>query len=71
MGVYVHSSKYQTEDVIEQHRLLTHVAQWFDEDVLRMIMREKLTPIKATNLRLADVKIESDSMIGKMVLEGW
>ena len=57
--------------MIEQHRLLTHVAQWFDEDMLRMIMREKLTPIKATNLRLADVKIESDSMIGKMVLEGW
>lgn len=64
-------AKYQTEDMIEQHRLLARVAQWFDEGILREIMREKLTPICAANLRLAHAKIESGSMIGKMVLEGW
>lgn len=64
-------AKYQTEDMIEQHRLLARIAQWFDEGMLRMIMREKLTPINAANLRLAHSKIESGSMIGKMVLEGW
>jgi hypothetical protein len=63
--------KYQTEDMIEQHRLLTRVAQWFNEGILREIMREKLTPICAANLRLAHAKIKSGSMIGKMVLEGW
>ncbi|HSE58783.1 MAG TPA: zinc-binding dehydrogenase [Nitrospiraceae bacterium] len=56
--------------IIEQHRLLARIAQWFDEGILRMIMREGLTPIDAANLRLAHSKIESGSMIGKMVLEG-
>ena len=34
-------------------------------------MREKLSPINAANLRKAHEKLESGTMIGKLVLEGW
>jgi NADPH:quinone reductase len=63
--------RFQTPDMIEQHRLLNQVADWLDEGKLRGTLRETLSPINAANLRKAHEKLESGTMIGKLVLRGW
>ncbi len=63
--------RWQTADMIEQHRLLCRVADLLDEGRLRGTLRETLSPINAANLRAAHARIESGTMIGKLVLKGW
>jgi NADPH:quinone reductase-like Zn-dependent oxidoreductase len=63
--------RYKTADMIEQHRLLNQVAEWLDAGKLRGTLRETLSPISAENLRKAHDKLESGTMIGKLVLKGW
>jgi len=63
--------RFQTPDMIEQHRLLNQVADWLEQGKLRCTMRETLSPINAQNLRKAHEKLESGTMIGKLVLKGW
>jgi len=63
--------RFQTADMIEQHRLLDQVADWLDSGRLRGTLRETLAPIDADNLRKAHAKLESGTMIGKLVLAGW
>jgi zinc-binding alcohol dehydrogenase family protein len=64
-------SKYQTADMIEQHRLLDRIAEWIDRGTLKGILRETLQPINAQNLKKAHAKLESGTMIGKLVVKGW
>ena len=64
-------SKYQTDDMIEQHRLLNRVADWIDGGKLASIHRETMRPINAANLKKAHARLESGTMIGKLVLAGW
>jgi NADPH2:quinone reductase len=63
--------RFKTPDMIEQHRLLIQVADWLDAGKLRGTLRETLSPINAANLRKAHDKLESGTMIGKLVLTGW
>lgn len=63
--------KYQTDDMIEQHRLLNRAADWIDSKKLKSILRETMKPINAANLRKAHARLESGTMIGKLVLSGW
>ena len=63
--------RFKTADMIEQHKLLNQVSAWLDEGKLRGTMKEKLSPINAANLRQAHQKLESGTMIGKVVLQGW
>ncbi len=63
--------RFKTPDMIEQHRLLNQVADWLDAGKLRGTLKETLTPINAANLRKAHDKLESGTMIGKLVLKGW
>jgi NADPH2:quinone reductase len=62
---------HQTPDMIEQHRLLTRVAQWVDAGQVRTTLQKVLRPINAANLRAAHAQVESGTTIGKVVLEGW
>jgi zinc-binding alcohol dehydrogenase family protein len=62
---------FQTADMEEQHRNLKQVAEWLDTGKLKATLTEKLTPISAANLRAAHAKLESGTMVGKLVLEGW
>lgn len=62
-------SIYNTEDILEQHRLLNRLAELIDEGKIRTAVTEKLFPINAANLKLAHAKIESGKTIGKIVLE--
>lgn len=63
--------RFQTPDMIEQHKLLNQVADWLDAGKLRGTLKETLSPINAANLRKAHEKVESGTMIGKLVLKGW
>jgi NADPH:quinone reductase len=64
-------AKYQTADMIEQHKLLDRIAGWIDRGTIKGILRETLQPINADNLRKAHARLESGTMIGKLVLKGW
>jgi NADPH:quinone reductase len=64
-------SKYQTQDMIEQQKLLDRIANWIERDVLKGILRETLHPINAENLKRAHAMLASGTMIGKLALRGW
>lgn len=64
-------SMHQTPDMIEQHRLLSFVADEVDAGRLSTTMSEVLTPINAANLRRAHGLIETGRAKGKIVLEGF
>ena len=64
-------SMYETEDMIEQHYLLTQIAEWVDRQKIQSTLTETISPINAANLRTAHEKIEAGRMIGKLVLTGW
>jgi len=63
--------RFKTADMIEQHKLLNQVAEWLDSGKLRGTLKETLSPINAANLRKAHERLESGTMIGKLVLKGW
>jgi len=63
--------RFQTADMIEQHKLLNTVAEWLDAGKLRGTLKQTLSPINAANLRKAHAQLESGTMIGKLVLKGW
>jgi NADPH:quinone reductase len=62
---------HQTPDMIEQHRLLSFVAQEIDAGRIRTTVSEVLRPINAANLRQAHALVESGRARGKIVLEGY
>jgi len=62
---------HQTPDMIEQHRLLSHVADEIDAGHIRTTLSEVLTPINAENMRKAHSMIEAGTAKGKIVLEGF
>jgi NADPH:quinone reductase-like Zn-dependent oxidoreductase len=53
-----------------QHDLLNEVGRMLDEGMLKTTMTESFGPLTTENLRKAHGKIESGSMIGKLVLSG-
>jgi zinc-binding alcohol dehydrogenase family protein len=63
--------RFKTPDMIEQHRLLTRVAELIDAQKIRGTLRETLRPINAANMRAAHAKLESGTTIGKLVVAGW
>lgn len=62
-------SMFQTEDMIEQHRLLNEVADLIDNQAIKTTLNKRLTPINAENLREAHSLLERGTTIGKIVLE--
>jgi len=62
---------FQTPDMIEQHKLLTHVAELIDGGKIRTTLDTVLGPITSENLRKAHEIIESNRARGKIVLEGF
>lgn len=64
-------SMFGTTDMIEQHRLLTTVAQMVEAGVLKSTVTERFGTINAVNLRRAHQLIESGRARGKIVLSGF
>jgi hypothetical protein len=61
-------SLFQTPDMQAQHDLLNEAGDLLDKEILKTTMTENYGPLTASNLRKAHGKIESGSMIGKLVL---
>ncbi|PZP24912.1 zinc-binding alcohol dehydrogenase family protein [Pseudomonas kuykendallii] len=64
-------SLFQTDDMIEQHKLLERVSGLLDSGVLRTTVGEHFGRIDAANLRRAHALLESNRSVGKIVLEGF
>jgi NADPH2:quinone reductase len=64
-------SSFGLPSMIEQHKLLSQVADLVDRGILRTTLKQVLSPIDAANLRKAHAQLESGTTIGKLVLEGW
>ena len=62
-------SMHQTLDMIEQHKLLTWVAEEIDAGRIRTTVSEILSPINAANLREAHRLVETGKAKGKIVVE--
>lgn len=62
---------WQTADMIEQHKLLNHVAELVDAKKIRTTLSEVLGTISAANLKKAHAMIESNHTRGKLVLSGF
>lgn len=62
---------FKTPDMVEQHKLLSFIADEIDAGRLRTTLSEILSPINAANLREAHRRIETGAARGKIVLEGF
>ncbi|WP_125681196.1 zinc-binding alcohol dehydrogenase family protein [Levilactobacillus yonginensis] len=61
-------SYFETPDMISQHQILERVAQLLDAGTLVSTLNKTLTPINAANMRAAHALVETNRMIGKVVL---
>lgn len=64
-------STFQTEDMVEQHRILEQISRLVDEGLIHTTLGQTAGRITAENLRNAHAAIESNKSIGKIVLEGF
>ncbi|AKI00340.1 zinc-binding alcohol dehydrogenase family protein [Hoeflea sp. IMCC20628] len=64
-------SMHQTPDMIEQHNLLSYVADEIDAGRIRTTLDTVLSPINAENMRKAHALIETGTAKGKVVVEGF
>ncbi|WP_213775780.1 zinc-binding alcohol dehydrogenase family protein [Bradyrhizobium sp. dw_78] len=64
-------SMFHTPDMIQQHRLLTSVAELVDVGVLRTTLMTKLGPMSAATIAHGHSLAESGRSIGKIVLSGF
>lgn len=64
-------SMFNTWDVQKQHELLTKVAELVDSGVLKTTFGDNYGTINAKNLKRAHTHIESNTAVGKIVLEGF
>lgn len=64
-------SMFHTPDMIEQHRLLTDVANMIDAGEIKTTVAYHLGTITAEHVRHAHQMLENQQAHGKIVLEGW
>ena len=64
-------STFQTPDMDAQHKLLNEVAGLVENGTIRTTVAENLGTINAANLKRAHAMVESGTMRGKVVLEGF
>lgn len=62
-------SMHQTPDMIEQHHLLSYVADQIDASNIRTTVSKVLSPINAANMREAHRLVETGQSKGKIVVE--
>jgi zinc-binding alcohol dehydrogenase family protein len=62
---------FETADMVEQHRLLTKIAEMVDAGNIHTTLSADFGPINAANLRRAHALIESGRSTGKIVLSGF
>ena len=61
-------STFQTDDMIEQHRILNRVAALYESGTLVPIVKQVLHGLSADSLKQAHAQLESGKTIGKLVI---
>ncbi|MBF0278423.1 MAG: zinc-binding alcohol dehydrogenase family protein [SAR324 cluster bacterium] len=61
---------FQTEDMLEQHRLLNQASELFDQGILKSTMTNSLEGMSVENLKKGHLALEAGDMIGKLVIDG-
>lgn len=61
-------SYYQTPDMITQHQILDKISELLDKGIIKSTLTKELTPINVENLKLAHQLVETNHMIGKVVV---
>lgn len=61
-------SYYQTSDMITQHQILNQISHLLDEGIIKSTLNKKLSPINVDNLKTAHQLVETNHMIGKVVV---
>lgn len=64
-------SYYQTDEMVTQHGILTHLSDLYQADKLQVITQKTYSPINAQTMRQAHADIESGHTVGKITLIGW
>jgi zinc-binding alcohol dehydrogenase family protein len=64
-------SMFATDDMIAQHHLLNEVSQLIDAGTIKSTLGEHYGHINAANLTRAHQQIETNTSVGKIVLEGF
>ncbi len=64
-------SMFATQDIQQQHQLLTLLSQLIDKGGIKTTLGEHYGTINAENLKRAHAHIESNTAVGKVVLEGF
>ena len=64
-------SMFQTPDMIEQHKILTRIAELIDQGKLIATANDNLSPINADNILEGHRRLESGTTIGKLTIAGW
>lgn len=62
---------FNTHDLIRQHEILNQVAKHVDEGLIKTTLNQHLGRINAEHLKQAHALLESQQVIGKIVLEGF
>ncbi|MDA8747662.1 zinc-binding dehydrogenase [Litoreibacter sp.] len=71
MGFMFTRSMHQTSDMIEQHKLLTYVADQIDTRNVKTTVSKALSPINVDNMQDAPRLVETGQAKGKIVGEGF
>lgn len=61
-------SFYQTPDMITQHEILDKISSLLDQEIIKTTLNKTLSPINVANLKRAHKLVESNHMIGKVVV---
>ncbi|HCD06902.1 MAG TPA: zinc-binding alcohol dehydrogenase family protein [Lactobacillus sp.] len=61
-------SYYQTSDMITQHQILNHISHLLDEGTIKSTINKKLSPINVDKLKMAHQLVETNHMVGKVVI---
>ncbi|MFT8392804.1 MAG: zinc-binding alcohol dehydrogenase family protein [Liquorilactobacillus ghanensis] len=61
-------SYYQTADLLTQHQILEKVADLLNQGKLQSTLTKELSPINVANLKKAHQLVETNKMIGKVVV---
>lgn len=64
-------SKFQTDDMIQQHYILNEVAELLDNKKVQSTHTHTIGPMSVDNMKAAHAQIEKSSTIGKWVLLGF
>jgi len=61
-------SSFKTDDMIEQHRILTQISELLDEGILKTTLTQTLNGLTVENFTKAHAQLESGTTIGKLAI---